>query len=190
VLSLQSFNSPFDEYVRGEKSDISAEVREGFNLFMGKAACGTCHFAPTFAGLVPPSFIHSESEILGVLKNPHADSLDADMGRNANGISNESAWIYDRSFKTTTVRNVELTAPYFHNGAYSSLNEVLDFYNEGGGEGKGLTVSNQTLSPDPLDLTDDEMNAIIAFMKSLTDNSAAELDNAPNQQNNMVKNSN
>ncbi len=190
VLSLQSFNSPFDEYVRGERSDVSAEVREGFNLFMGKAACGTCHFAPTFAGLVPPSFIHSESEILGVLENPHADSLDADMGRNANGISNESAWIYDRSFKTMTVRNVELTAPYFHNGAYSSLNEVLDFYNEGGGEGKGLTVSNQTLAPDPLNLSDDEMNAIIAFMKSLTDNSAAELDYAPNQQNNMVNNSN
>jgi len=190
VLSLQSFNSPFDQYVRGEKSEITAEVKEGFNLFMGKAACGTCHFAPTFAGLVPPNFIHSESEILGVLKSPHADSLDADIGRNANGISNESAWIYNRSFKTMTVRNVELTAPYFHNGAYRSLNEVLDFYNQGGGEGKGLTVRNQTLSPDPLDLTDDEMNAIIAFMKSLTDNSAAELDYTPTQQNNMVNNSN
>jgi len=190
VLSLQSFNSPFDQYVRGEKSEITAEVKEGFNLFMGKAACGTCHFAPTFAGLVPPNFIHSESEILGVLKSPHADSLDADIGRNANGISNESAWIYNRSFKTMTVRNVELTAPYFHNGAYRSLNEVLDFYNQGGGEGKGLTVRNQTLSPDPLDLTDDEMNAIIAFMKSLTDNSAAELEYAPTQQNNMVNSSN
>tara|TARA_R110002050_G_C8962369_1_gene514586 strand:+ start:249 stop:2102 length:1854 start_codon:yes stop_codon:yes gene_type:complete len=171
VLSLSSFNSPFDKYVRAETSSIDAEIKDGFNLFMGKANCATCHFAPTFSGLVPPFYSESESEILGVLKHPNAQNikLDLDEGRIANQITSESAWIYEKSFKTTTVRNVELTAPYFHNGAYKTLEEVIDFYNDGGGEGLGLTVKNQTLPPDPLDLSDYEKTALIAFMKSLTD---------------------
>ena len=190
VVSLQSFNSPFDKYVRSETERISDEVKRGFNLFMGKAACGTCHFAPTFAGLVPPNFTHSESEILGVLQSPGNKTLDTDPGRIENGISNEEAWIYKRSFKTVSVRNVELTGPYFHNGAYGSLQDVLEFYNRGGGAGIGIDVPNQTLSADPLDLTDDEMNAIISFMKALTDNSVAELDLKNEPLNEMVNQSN
>ncbi len=174
VLSLQSFDSPFDRYMRGETEEIAAEVKAGFNLFMGKAACGTCHFAPTFAGLVPPQFQKSESEILGVLESPKGmmRKLDTDMGRNANNLSNEEAWIYDRSFKTSTVRNVALTAPYFHNGAYTTLEEVMEFYNKGGGAGYGLEVKNQTLSGEALGLHPSEISAIIAFMNALTDNSA------------------
>ena len=171
VISLSSFNSSFDKYVRGETSSIDAEIKDGFNLFMGKANCATCHFAPTFSGLVPPFYSESESEILGVLENPNAQNikLDLDEGRIANQITSESAWIYEKSFKTTTVRNAELTAPYFHNGAYKTLEEVIDFYNDGGGEGLGLIVKNQTLPPDPLDLSDYEKTALIAFMRSLTD---------------------
>jgi cytochrome c peroxidase len=172
VLSLQSFNSEFDQYVRGEKEELSAEVKRGFNLFMGKAACGTCHFAPTFAGLVPPQFAKNESEILGVLAGPKVEELDNDGGRLASQMYNEMAWIYEKSFKTSTVRNVEITGPYFHNGAYQTLDEVLDFYDHGGGAGLGLEVTNQTLAGDSLHLDTDEKQAIIAFMKSLTDNSA------------------
>ncbi len=176
VLSLQSFNSPFDQFVRGETADLPPDVREGFNLFMGKASCGTCHFAPTFSGLVPPYFQKSESEILGVLNSPNETppTLDSDNGRNSNGIKNEEAWIYNKSFKTVTVRNVALTAPYFHNGAYKSLEEVMDFYNEGGGAGRGLEVVNQTLSEDALDLSDAEIQSIITFMRALTDNGAGQ----------------
>lgn len=176
VLSLQSFNSPFDQFVRGETADLAPDVREGFNLFMGKASCGTCHFAPTFSGLVPPYFQKSESEILGVLNSPNETppTLDSDNGRNSNGIKNEEAWIYNKSFKTVTVRNVALTAPYFHNGAYKSLEEVMDFYNEGGGAGRGLEVVNQTLSEDALDLSDAEIQSIITFMRALTDNGAGQ----------------
>jgi cytochrome c peroxidase len=172
VASLRSYNSEFDQYMRGEKEEIENEIKEGYNLFMGKANCGTCHFAPTFSGLVPPLFSKNESEILGVLDE--ADTLDfeldEDLGRSVNGIKSESAWIYERSFKTTTVRNVEFTAPYFHNGAYNTLEDVVDFYNHGGGAGLGIEVKNQTLPPDRLGLSHSEKKAIIAFMKSLSDN--------------------
>ncbi|WP_224994685.1 cytochrome-c peroxidase [Cesiribacter sp. SM1] len=171
VLSLRSFNSPFDQYVRGETSMLDEQAKRGFNLFMGKAACGTCHFAPTFSGLVPPLYMKNESEILGVLQNPKAaaKNVDPDEGRLRNGIFREEAWIYEKSFKTTTVRNAALTAPYFHNGAYETLEEVVDFYDTGGGQGQGLEVVNQTLSADSLHLTKDEKEAIIAFIRSLND---------------------
>jgi len=177
VLSLTSFDSPFDEFVNNENATLPENVKNGFNLFMGKANCATCHFPPTFSGLVPPFYSDSESEILGVLKDPHATKLgvDADEGRWENKISEEKAWIYEKSFKTTTVRNAGLTAPYFHNGAYNTLEEVIDFYNDGGGEGKGLKVINQTLSPDPLNLSDKEKQDLVAFIKSLNGAKAIEL---------------
>lgn len=169
VLSLQSFESPFDQYMRGEKDSINPAVIEGFNLFMGKAACATCHFPPTFSGLVPPLYKKNETEILGVEKTPLGFSplLDSDEGRYNNGIQSEQAWIYKKSFKTSTIRNVSKTAPYFHNGAYPTLESVIDFYNDGGGAGVGLEVTNQTLSSDPLDLTKKEKEALILFMESL-----------------------
>jgi cytochrome c peroxidase len=177
VLSLQSFNSDFDTYIRGESTALSAEAKQGFNLFMGKANCATCHFAPTFAGLVPPLYNENESEILGVLANPHAakpaQALDQDPGRLGSQVYSEYAWIFERSVKTTTVRNAALTAPYFHNGAYGTLEEVIEFYNQGGGEGLGFTVTNQTLPPDALNLTPAEVKALVAFITSLNDTSAA-----------------
>ena len=98
VLSLSSFNSEFDRYVRGEIEDISEEVKQGFNLFMGKANCATCHFAPTFSGLVPPFYNENESEILGVLKeeNEPVKGVDTDRGRIVNGIYKEEGWIYEK----------------------------------------------------------------------------------------------
>lgn len=171
VLSLRSFNSEFDKYIRGESDVLNQDVKNGFNLFMGKANCATCHFVPTFAGLVPPLYNENESEILGVLADPKAKQpkLDSDEGRWSNTILSEYAWMYEKSFKTNTVRNAGLTAPYFHNGAYTTLEEVIDFYNNGGGGGLGLNVINQTLSADPLNLTPKEKQELIAFINSLND---------------------
>ncbi|WP_177230345.1 cytochrome-c peroxidase [Chitinophaga sp. CF118] len=171
VLSLRSFNSPFDQYVRGESATLDTLVQQGFNLFMGKAGCGTCHFAPTFAGLVPPLYIESESEILGVLQNPDArqKKADPDNGRLDNQLYSEMTWINEKSFKTTTVRNAALTAPYFHNGAYKTLEQVIDFYDHGGGTGAGLHIKNQTLPADSLHLTTTEKQALIAFIGALSD---------------------
>lgn len=170
VLSLKSFNSSFDQYVRGETSKIETSVANGFNLFTGKANCATCHFSPTFSGLVPPLYIENESEILGVFSNPTSKELDEDEGRYNNGVLYEKSWIYEKSFKTVTVRNANETAPYFHNGTYATLDDVLEFYNQGGGEGMGISTRNQTLGSDKLNLTTEEKNDIIAFIKSLSDN--------------------
>ncbi|MEL6252311.1 MAG: cytochrome c peroxidase [Bacteroidota bacterium] len=172
VRSLSSFNSPFDQYMRGESEEIDPAVKRGFNIFMGKAACGTCHFAPVFNGTVPPDFKESESEVLGVPAEPIWENavVDPDLGRIKNGRAlEEGAHIFKYAFKTPTVRNIELTAPYMHNGVYKTLEEVMKFYNIGGGSGMGIDLPNQTLPFDNLNLTEAEIADVIAFMNSLTD---------------------
>ncbi|WP_394666938.1 cytochrome-c peroxidase [uncultured Chryseobacterium sp.] len=171
VASLYSYESDFDRFMRNEK-EISSDAKKGFNLFMGKANCATCHFAPNFSGLVPPFFNENESEVLGITAKPISQKpleLDADQGRINSPVKKENSWIYENSFKTVTVRNAALTKPYFHNGAFNTLEEVMDFYNEGGGEGLGLKVKNQTLASDKLNLTQTEIKQIIAFLNALTD---------------------
>ncbi len=171
VGSLTAFNSPFDRYVRDEIEDISPEVKRGFNLFMGKATCGTCHFAPTFSGTVPPHYDESESEILGVpaIADTVDTYVDEDWGRYASYRPIDQAPFYIFSFKTTTVRNVGHTAPYMHNGVYQSLEEVIDFYNRGGGVGLGFDLPYQTLPPNELELTAQETQDLVQFMEALNE---------------------
>ena len=174
VSSLKSFNSTFDNYVRNETPDYPENAKRGFNLFMGKGACGSCHFAPMFNGSVPPFYLESESEVLGVTMgfdsiNP---KLDEDLGRINNGLNIDKQRYFKNSFKTVSVRNIALTAPYMHNGSFNTLEEVLEFYNLGGGAGMGLAVENQTLSDAPLNLSKQEIKDIIAFMETLTDTSS------------------
>lgn len=171
VASLTSFNSPFDQYIRGEKKEIAASVKRGFNLFMGKASCGTCHFAPTFNGTVPPIYDESESEVLGVplSKDTLNATIDHDLGRFRSSRPIDQTPFYALSFKTVTVRNIAKTAPYMHNGVYDTFEEVIDFYNRGGGVGLGIEVPYQTLPDAPLNLTKTEVNDLVAFLESLTD---------------------
>lgn len=170
ISSLRGFNSEFDKYIRGEINVIDKSVINGFNLFMGKGACGTCHFAPVFNGTMPPLYMESESEVLAVPEDPYVPNpvLDKDRGRIA-GRLKEAAPFFEFSFKTPTVRNIELTAPYMHNGAYKTLDDVMDFYNKGGGKGIGITVAHQTLPFDSLSLSKQEISDIISFMEALTD---------------------
>lgn len=167
VRSLAGWNSPFDRYARGETHDLDPAARRGFNLFMGKAACGTCHFPPSFSGTVPPLYRETESEVLGVPASDDTLSpvLDPDPGRYA--VRPAAPW--KNAFKTPTVRNAALTAPFMHNGQLPTLESVVRFYNVGGGRGMGLDVPNQTLPPDSLGLSAGEQRDLIAFMKSLTD---------------------
>ncbi len=171
VASLSSWDSPFDQYARGETDQYPESAQRGFNLFMGKAACGTCHFAPVFNGTVPPKYAESESEVLGVpMTNDTINVIiDPDLGRLANGRTRDQLEHFAYSFKTTTVRNVALTAPYMHNGVYNTLEEVVDFYNRGGGAGMGMELEHQTLPFDNLSLNKQEMIDIVAFMETLTD---------------------
>lgn len=170
VASLRSLDSAFDRYVRGETESLAPEARRGFNLFMGKAACGTCHFAPVFNGTVPPFYTETESEVLGVTVgfDPDQPVLDDDPGRSANAIPrDDKLGHFNRSFKTMTVRDVERTAPYMHNGSFETLEDVVEFYDLGGGAGMGLAVPNQTLASDALELSDQEKSDLVAFMRAL-----------------------
>ena len=174
VASLTSFQSPFDRFVRGDTAFLDPAAYRGFNLFMGKANCGICHFAPVFNGTVPPAYEESESEVLGVPLRPDTLNLalDADLGRYVGGKPRDKAPFFKHSFKTPTVRNAALTAPYMHNGVYQTLEEVVDFYNRGGGAGMGADVPYQTLPDSPLNLTAQEQKDLIAFLHALTDNPA------------------
>lgn len=170
IRTLVSLDSRFDRYMRGDESRLNASEKRGFNLFMGKAKCGTCHFIPLFNGLVPPEFTETESEVLGVpaSKEKKGAKLDSDPGK----YEITRSVIHQYAFKTPTLRNINLTSPYMHNGVYNSLEEVMDFYNEGGGAGLKIAPENQTLPSDRLNLTKAEIADIIAFMNSLTDTSA------------------
>ena len=163
VRSLVFLNSRWDQYMRGNKAALSAEAVNGFNLFMGKAKCGTCHYMPLFNGNFPPRFVKTEAEVIGVPATAKGAVIDPDPGRFAI-VAAES---FRHAFKTPTVRNAAGTAPYMHNGVFSTLDEVMDFYNKGGGAGLGIKISNQTLPFDKLDLNENERKEIIAFIKSL-----------------------
>jgi cytochrome c peroxidase len=167
IRSLISLQSGFDQFMLGEKSKLSTTEKKGFNLFMGKAKCATCHFIPLFNGLVPPEFTETESEVLGIpaSKEKANPVLDSDLGKY---VISKSV-IHRFAFKTPTLRNIELTSPYMHNGVFNTLEEVMDFYNEGGGAGLHIAPKNQTLPKDKLNLTRQEIAEIIAFMKALTD---------------------
>lgn len=167
LASLTSYNSNFDQYMRGESKEISDSVLKGYNLFMGKAACATCHFPPSFAGLVPPYFNDSESEVLGVPIDTMYTTMDTDPGRYGNKKPKEHVDFYQNSFKTTTVRNVSKTGPYMHNGVFETLHQVMEFYNNGGGIGHGFDIPNQTLAGDSLNLTTTETAFIVEFLEAL-----------------------
>jgi cytochrome c peroxidase len=167
VRSLMPFASPFDAYMNGDRSALNGEQIHGFNLFMGKAKCGTCHFAPLFNGNIPPWFNKSESEIIGVPARVawQNATIDSDSGRYRINQMQELLF----AFKTPTVRNVEKTGPYMHNGVYKTLEDVVTFYHKGGGVGIGIPLIYQSLPFDSLSLNQVERKAIVAFMKSLTD---------------------
>lgn len=163
--TLLSFDSRFDKYLRGDKTALTAREINGYNVFAGKALCGSCHFFPIFNGTVPPTFRDTEFEVLGVPKTAENKALDDDIGREKTTKFPD----HNRSFKTPTLRNIELTAPYMHNGCYNTLEEVVDFYVKGGGAGLGFNVPNQTLPFDSLSLTKTEQEDLVLFMKTLTD---------------------
>lgn len=169
VSTLIGFNSKFDKDLRGETSSFTAEEKNGFNLFMGKALCATCHFIPLTNGTVPPFYKETEKEVIGVPKTSKNKVLDNDRG--FYWVFEED--IHDKMFKTPTVRNSTLTAPYMHNGIYNTLEEVVNFYNLGGGAGLGFNLDHQTLPFDELKLTDKEQKNLVAFMHTLTDNTVA-----------------
>lgn len=145
-----SGNSPWDRWRRHrDSSAVSDEVKQGHELFFGKAACNQCHLGN--------SFTDSRFHNLGIGWNASTGSF-ADEGRfEVTGDEEDRG-----AFKTPTLREVTRRAPYMHDGSMASLREVVNLYNQGG-------LANPYLDPkiEPRHLTEAEIDALIAFMEAL-----------------------
>lgn len=164
--NLVSMNSRFDKYLKGNKRALDKKEINGYNVFAGKALCGSCHFLPLFNGLVPPVFNDNEFEVIGTFSKPDSKEIDSDSGR----ILITKKFIHAFSFKTPSIRNIEYTYPYMHNGAYRTLDQVIEFYNKGGSSAGRQKIENQTLPFDSLQLSQSEKADIKSFLCSLSDN--------------------
>jgi cytochrome c peroxidase len=145
--TLLSGNSPFDRYEKAKDDKaISDSARRGLALFRGKARCGVCHNGFNFTD----ERFHN----LGV----GWDTATPDVGRYI--VTKEQKEI--GAFKTPTLREIARTAPYMHDGRFASLEEVVEFYNQGG-------IKNPFLDPSvmPLRLTKEEKKDLVAFMNTL-----------------------
>jgi parallel beta-helix repeat protein len=152
--TLVSKDSPFDKYAAGQFDALTGQQRRGLNLFRSAATrCFECHAAPTFGS--------DDFFVTGV---PDLEGLPHDLGRAA--IVSDGQ---DGAFKSPTLRNVALTGPYMHNGAFATLDDVLWFYEKGGGSQYGLDVDRHIL---PIDLSAQEHEDLVAFLYALTDESA------------------
>ncbi len=160
---FSSYYSPFDSAM-SQSTALGKDAVAGFNIFMGKAQCATCHFVPQFNGVKPP-FIGSEFEVLGVPSDTAYSGISPDEGRALIYASKEMQY----AFRTGSLRNAEHTKPYMHNGVFRTLEQVIDFYDAGGGAGSGMALSNQTLSSDSLHLTLTEKHQLISFIQSLSE---------------------
>jgi cytochrome c peroxidase len=147
--------SPLDGHV------LTEEQSRGFDVFAGKGRCTRCHVPPTFAGSRPPDFAVPVYGVLGLPAHDDRNKLDGDLGRGA--LTRVPA--QERAFKTPTLRNLALTAPYMHNGVFATLDEVVDFYDRGGGTGAGLAVPNQDPDVRKLELTAAERQALLVFLR-------------------------
>jgi parallel beta-helix repeat protein len=152
--TLISNHSPFDEYAKGNVNALTASQRRGLSLFRSAATrCFECHAAPTFS--------NDNFFVTGV---PDLPGQEHDAGRAA--ISSDGS---DGAFKSPSLRNVALSAPYMHNGVFATLEEVVDFYAKGGGRPDGIKVDRQIV---PFELTAQEKEDLVNFLYALTDESA------------------
>ncbi len=183
-MTLNAADSPFDRwYFGGDETAVSESARRGFALFTGKAGCSSCHpvgkdsalftdqqlhntgigyrnaLPDQAAGervqLAPGVFVEVPKEIIDQVGAPPP----ADLGRYEITQDPADRWKY----KTPSLRNVALTAPYMHDGSIPTLREVVEFYDRGG-------VPNPLLDPRirPLGLSEREIDDLVAFLESLT----------------------
>ena len=153
LLSIKSNDSKFDRY-QAEEIILSASENRGINIFQGKAACGRCHGGFNF------------TQGAGAFINNGLDSDDemTDFGRElVTGLEIDRA-----KFKVPSLRNIELTAPYMHDGRFNTLEEVIDFYDD---DLKASSTIEGAMLQINFDLTEEEKTDLINFLKILTDQS-------------------
>lgn len=177
---LVSGNAPFDKFVAGDSSAMSLSAQRGLKLFIGKAACVACHSGPTFSDqkfhntgvpqlgdYVPEEDAGRYKDISSVLSHQFNTSSeysdDPDTGKLDNLEAKESDL---GAFRTKQLRNVADSAPYLHTGYYETLRDVVEFYNEGGATSGFVGKKDELMVP--LNLTDSEIDDIVAFLNSLT----------------------
>jgi len=145
--TVLSTESPFDRWRRGDEKAVEGSVKRGFALFRGKANCVACH----------QGFNFTDNGFHNIGLKPL--NGEEDLGRYVH----RKVAVLRGAFKTPTLRDIALTAPYMHNGIYQTLEEVVDHYDRGGDV-------KDNLAPDikPLHLTAREKADLVSFMKSLT----------------------
>jgi len=158
--TLISFNSRYDRYAHGDANALNAQERRGFELFRGVTlACSQCH--------TPPLFTNDEIEVTGV---PNAPGMAFDAG--AGTTTRDRA--HRGAFRTPSLRNVAQTSPYMHAGQFESLRDVVRFYNDRAGHAapreEDLQIDWRMILARPL-LSDDEVDAVVAFLRTLIDES-------------------
>jgi cytochrome c peroxidase len=161
VTSLGEGTAPVDAFARGDAGALGADGLAGLDVLAGKGRCARCHVPPYFGGSRPTDFAVPVYGVLGVPTAPKKRVLDPDPGRGALGRQDGM----EHAFKTPTLRNAKLTAPYFHNGAFRTLEETIDFYDQGGGRGLGLEVPNQDPDVRPLLLSPEEKRVLAVFLR-------------------------
>jgi len=143
--SIVAGEAPFDRWINGDKTAISAAAKRGFDLFNGKAHCSACH-----SGW---SFTDSSFHDVGV-------ATGKDIGRGRLFPTSESLRY---AFKTPTLRDVDRRAPYMHDGSVATLEKVIDLYNRG-----GIDRPSRAEDVRPLGLTAQDKADLIAFLHTLT----------------------
>ena len=179
-----SFDSPFDHFIAGDKNAISDSAKRGWALFNSKARCNKCH-ALSENKVDPTYFMDQDFHNIGIgiiRHNVAAEACKAEQQINSgNVIDVDRAAIQSdmsvlgrflgtkkdkdiAAFKTPGLRNVMITAPYFHDGSQATLWDVMDHYNKGDG------IHNPWLDEDmqPLALSEAEIDDVVAFLATLT----------------------
>ena len=189
--TLNSANAPFDRWYYGRDSKaMDEQAITGFELFIGKARCISCHAINKDYALFTDHKLHntgigylnsmgSQDDKQQVIVAPGARlTIDSDVVAEASEPEPNDLGYYEITgnpddrwkYKTPTLRNISLTAPYMHNGSLGTLKQVIEFYNQGG-------VKNELLDPliQPLKLEKEETGALIAFLNALTGSNVDEL---------------
>jgi len=158
IRSVTSTDSRYDRFVAGDNEALTEQEKRGLVLFNSERGdCYECHSGPMFSDF---DFHVTGAKQLGpgFQLTPHED-----LGRwNLTRLEQDKY-----KFRTPSLRNVAETAPYMHSGGYATLRDVLEFKNRGGGDHP--LVSRERIELEPRELTSEEMDDIIAFLRALSD---------------------
>ncbi len=176
-------DTPVDKYLAGDKSALNADEIAGMKLFNGKAGCIQCHNGANTTDQkyynlgVPPAERWLDDGLAQVTfrYEIYAKGVTQDMYRKLK--DDPGLYFRDKNpadmgkFRTAPLRYIGYTAPYMHNGAFWSLEEVVQFYNAGGGENDftdGTMASTKTPLLKPLGLSDEEVGQLVAFLNAFS----------------------